>query len=1356
MPVAALADDLTPADPTETPLEQTVVEEELETEGDVTEEPSSELTTLSLDDAEAETETETDEPVKDEKTVEPRAAADNSLDVVYVSSTGSDENGAGTQESPVATLAKAVKVARDNATIYVTSDLTMTKCARFYNKNLTITSGDGGPYTVTRSADFETLADPARAWYNPAMIEVGNSDDGATAASLTLTNIVLDDNHSVEGEYYVQAASKGGGTEFGSMELDNRDIVQDAMIATYTGAGKITLGDGAVLKNYGGMSAVRLSGGTLTMQAGSKICDDSQVERTKGTTITGADKSYYGPAGAIWIQGGTVTMEKGSLVDNMVGRAVYLDSGNVTVNGTISNIKASAEMWYGRSGTAIHVRADGKAVLGETGVIDTITSDVHAGYTGAVMTNGDRNEGTSEGEGYDFEAKAGSVIRNVNGFPAIYSNYGNELLDGTVENCTNDYIIGGFAQVTTIGPNGLLQNNDATQGAAKSVVYTSNASDVYMNGTAKNNKVGTAAFYIINQSGGGAYLEIGEGAVIEGTGDNKGVYINASESKCVMNGGTISGFNYGIDCRGKPNRDATFIMNGGTITGNGSGVYFNGISNSQSIVDINGGTIEGNESYEINAYGGNSEDAYERVKIASGVVGGAHNVRLSAGTLTLDEGYADIQLGDAKSTADAKIKELVAAKHSDWKVASSTALWLKPSESSVHFTITAPSSVKKTGLFVAYIPLDETGAPVENAELTMKEVENVDPIDVTLDGLTAGTSYAIMFVNNNEYTLAPDDITIYTGGGQGDETYDDGGFPALSVAGSLDDVESIEVDGQPVETDDPMAYILGCLEVTYTDEDGVEAEDDSKAGEYTVSLAWKGGSKPKGLRINGNEVADEFGTGKLIVRHIEDVEGATSGDTTHELLTEEPTAPVEHAEAIANVGSLGGIIKFDPKFYTNDDEDREVDAAGIQILDDKLLVDEDGTDRQALLEDKAVESGLLPELGEAEAYRYDFHYLDLVDAYNGNAWVSASYGTTVYLPYPEGVTAENAEDLGLTVVHFKDLHREYGIAGQAEVEEAIKACELETMAVEYDANGIKFDVAREGFSPFAIVWKTPARTITVVADEGSKVTPEGETFTVSVEEGKTFTIEPASEDYEIADVTLNGTSVLDQLKDGVITVPASKDDQTLEVTSRSLIHTITVTAGEGGTVTPSDNQTVREGEDATFTFTPDDGYVVADVKVDGESVGKVPSYTFSNVTEDHAIEVTFEEEAVEPPAHEHVWSDWKCDGENHWKVCKTCGAISEQAAHEFGDWKLVSEATENEKGKWERTCSVCGYVQAGESPVVEPGEETTEPGEETTGPDDKEIPGTGDSTNVVVPAILGAAGIAAVAGTVVLRKRGNN
>ena len=70
-------------------------------------------------------------------------------------------------------------------------------------------------------------------------------------------------------------------------------------------------------------------------------------------------------------------------------------------------------------------------------------------------------------------------------------------------------------------------------------------------------------------------------------------------------------------------------------------------------------------------------------------------------------------------------------------------------------------------------------------------------------------------------------------------------------------------------------------------------------------------------------------------------------------------------------------------------------------------------------------------------------------------------------------------------------------------------------------------------------------------------------------------------------------------------------------------YTIEATAGTGGSISPSGNISVREGADQTFTITPDKGYAVANVKIDGESIGAVKSYTFENVSKAHTIEVIF-------------------------------------------------------------------------------------------------------------------------------------
>ena len=81
-----------------------------------------------------------------------------------------------------------------------------------------------------------------------------------------------------------------------------------------------------------------------------------------------------------------------------------------------------------------------------------------------------------------------------------------------------------------------------------------------------------------------------------------------------------------------------------------------------------------------------------------------------------------------------------------------------------------------------------------------------------------------------------------------------------------------------------------------------------------------------------------------------------------------------------------------------------------------------------------------------------------------------------------------------------------------------------------------------------------------------------------------------------------------------------------EITAKELLsnrYTITATAGENGAIAPSAAVEVEEGENQTFTITPDRGYEVADVLIDGVSVGAVKTYTFEAVDANHTIDATF-------------------------------------------------------------------------------------------------------------------------------------
>lgn len=77
-------------------------------------------------------------------------------------------------------------------------------------------------------------------------------------------------------------------------------------------------------------------------------------------------------------------------------------------------------------------------------------------------------------------------------------------------------------------------------------------------------------------------------------------------------------------------------------------------------------------------------------------------------------------------------------------------------------------------------------------------------------------------------------------------------------------------------------------------------------------------------------------------------------------------------------------------------------------------------------------------------------------------------------------------------------------------------------------------------------------------------------------------------------------------------------------------NTITASSGANGSITPSGDVIVEEGEDQTFTIQAASGYEIEDVLVDGVSVGAVSSYTFQNVTAAHTISATFKKSVDTP------------------------------------------------------------------------------------------------------------------------------
>lgn len=99
-------------------------------------------------------------------------------------------------------------------------------------------------------------------------------------------------------------------------------------------------------------------------------------------------------------------------------------------------------------------------------------------------------------------------------------------------------------------------------------------------------------------------------------------------------------------------------------------------------------------------------------------------------------------------------------------------------------------------------------------------------------------------------------------------------------------------------------------------------------------------------------------------------------------------------------------------------------------------------------------------------------------------------------------------------------------------------------------------------------------------------------------------------------------------KGDTVTVAVSKG---LEPSPSPTDHTISVTAGKGGSISPKGAVLVADGEDQTFTITPDSGYEIFEVKVDGTSIGAPTSYSFTKVTDDHTIYAVFRQTSSASP-----------------------------------------------------------------------------------------------------------------------------
>ena len=326
-------------------------------------------------------------------------------------------------------------------------------------------------------------------------------------------------------------------------------------------------------------------------------------------------------------------------------------------------------------------------------------------------------------------------------------------------------------------------------------------------------------------------------------------------------------------------------------------------------------------------------------------------------------------------------------------------------------------------------------------------------------------------------TLRPEDQTIYTGGKEGSGADEEFPHPIYLLKGqALDENTTFKVGGVAWDTSKGEYPFT----VKYYDDAGKEITDDETYGDYTAKIvAVDDVDLDKVTTADGKALTLRDGT--LRIRYVSNATEASENALT----SDAEIYSANNAEAVRDkveaTAEAGVILPENTTICLNGDEDypySKLDANApyqIALLFDDLLPRTGGTSQDYADQLLAHAAEKNHDVAGKES---EVKYLDLVDVNNSNAWVSSSKGSDVFWPYP----SDTGEDTDFTLLHFKGLHREYGMDGEEDLNAQIEASEVEAVKIEQTEEGIWFHVGASGFSPFALLWDEDHNTPSVTPD----------------------------------------------------------------------------------------------------------------------------------------------------------------------------------------------------------------------------------------------------------------------------------
>ena len=213
-------------------------------------------------------------------------------------------------------------------------------------------------------------------------------------------------------------------------------------------------------------------------------------------------------------------------------------------------------------------------------------------------------------------------------------------------------------------------------------------------------------------------------------------------------------------------------------------------------------------------------------------------------------------------------------------------------------------------------------------------------------------------------------------------------------------------------------------------------------GQSSFTVGVVGNEEPATLtvrHVNGNQ-------NDVVTASYESVEDAANAD--------EPSQ-----DALNNAY----MIRNDATRFVINESNVEVNGEDVSLLFDDISPTTHNYEQT--LTSKAVAAAIKADSSlNGATLKTEAKYLNLVEAGNGNAWVTADSAVTVYWPYPEGTN----KDTKFYLAHFENLDRDTGTDAMAAKLEAATA---NKMTIQKDEYGISFTTS--SFSPYVLVWETP-------------------------------------------------------------------------------------------------------------------------------------------------------------------------------------------------------------------------------------------------------------------------------------------